>query len=106
VERTARSVVGVAEFLLELYIARTDAAAMSSAARRARLAAHALTGQGTPVRLLRSIFVAEDETCLLLFEAASADAVRTVAGHAGLPLDHLAEVVAEWTTEGNQPCPS
>ena len=49
----------MAEYVLELYVARSDAAAMSSAARRARLAAEALTGEGTAVRYLRSIFVAE-----------------------------------------------
>ena len=37
------------EYVLELYVARSDAAAMSSAARRARLAAEALTGEGTAV---------------------------------------------------------
>jgi hypothetical protein len=96
----------VPEFLLELYMPRTDAVAMSSAARRARLAADELTGDGTPVRFLRSIFVAEDETCFLLYEAASADAVRTAAGRAGLPFDHVAEVVAESNIEENGPCPS
>jgi hypothetical protein len=94
------------EFVLERYVARTAAAAMSRAARRARLAAQQLTGEGTPVRCLRSIFLAADETCFLLFEAASADAVRTAVARAGLPFDHLAEVVAESNTEENGPCPS
>ena len=94
------------EYVLELYVARSDAAAMSSAARRARLAAEALTGEGTAVRYLRSIFVAEYETCFLLYEAASADAVRNAAGRAGLPFDHVAEVVAESNTEETGPCPS
>ena len=94
------------EYVLELYVARSDAAAMSSAARRARLAAEALTGEGTEVRYLRSIFVAEDETCFLLYEAASADTVRTAAGRAGLPFDHVAEVVAESITKETGPCPS
>jgi len=93
----------VAEFVLELYVARTDVAAMNSAARRARLAADELTGEGMTVRYVRSIFVAEDEVCFLLFEAASAEAVRTAAGRAGLPCGQLAEVVAESNTEEN-PC--
>jgi hypothetical protein len=98
----------MSEFVLELYIARTDAAAMNSAARRARLAAEALTGEGTQVRCLRSIFVAEDETCFLLYEAPSADAVRKAAERAGLPFDHVAEVVAESHIEetGRGRCPS
>ena len=94
------------EFVLELYVARTDAAAVSSAAQRARLAAEQLTGEGTPVRCLSWIFIAEDETCFLLYEAASADAVQAAAGRAGLPCDHVAEVVAESNTEETDPCPS
>jgi hypothetical protein len=93
------------EFLLELYVHGPDAA-MSGAARRARLGAKALTGDGTPVRCLRPIFVAEDETCFLLYEAASADAVRRAAERAGLPFEHLAEVVAESNTEETGPCPA
>ena len=58
------------------------------------------------MRYLRSIFVAEDETCFLLYEAASADTVRTAAGRAGLPFDHVAEVVAESITKETGPCPS
>ena len=96
----------MAEFLVELYVARADAAAVSSAARRARLAAQELTGEGTPVRCVRSMFVAEDETCFLLFEAVSADAVRTAAGRAGLPCDRVAEVVAESNAEKTGPCPA
>jgi hypothetical protein len=94
------------EYLLELYVARTDAAAMSMAARRARLAADEMTGDGTPVRCLRSIFVAEDETCFLLYEAVSADAVRKAAVRAGLTFDHVAEVVAESMIPENGPCAS
>jgi hypothetical protein len=93
------------KFLLELYVHGPDAA-MSGAARRARLGAQALTGEGTPVRCLRPIFVAEDETCFLLYEAASADAERTAAGRAGLPFEPLDEVVAESNTEETGPCPA
>ena len=80
------------EFVVELYIARTDAAAMRGAARRARLAAQELAVLGTPVRYMRSIFVPEDETCFLLYEAASPDAVRVAVARADLPSDHVAEV--------------
>jgi hypothetical protein len=96
----------VAEFLLELYVARTDVAGMNRAARQARMAADELTGEGMTVRCLRSIFIAEDETCFLLFEAASADAVRTAAGRAGLPCSYLAEVFAESNTEEDRPFPA
>jgi len=85
----------VAELVVELYVSRTDVAGVERGAQRARLAAEQLTRAGTPVRYLRSMFVPQDETCLVLFEAASADAVRTVARRAALPFDRVAEVVAE-----------
>ncbi|MGH7359236.1 MAG: nickel-binding protein [Candidatus Rokuibacteriota bacterium] len=83
----------MAEFLVELYVSRTDAGAVELGAARARAAAEALTREGTPVRYLRSIFVPEDETCFL-YEAGSADAVREAAGRAGLAFERVAEAIA------------
>lgn len=74
----------MAEYLLELYVSRSDAAAVGQESERARRAALELTGEGTPVRYLRSIFVPEDETCFLLYQAESIDAVRLAAERAGL----------------------
>jgi hypothetical protein len=85
----------VPEFLVELYLSRTDVDGVERGARRARLAAEQLSRAGTPVRYLRSMFVPGDETWLLLYEAASAEAVRTAARRAALPFDRVAEVVAE-----------
>jgi hypothetical protein len=45
------------------------------------------------VRYLRSIFVPEDETCFLVYEAGSADDVRRAATLAGLPADHIVEMI-------------
>jgi len=83
----------VAEFLVELYVSRMNAPNVDSGARRARLAAEALTRSGTTVRYLRSIFVPEDETCFLLFEAASANEVRDAARSAELPFQRISEAV-------------
>ena len=79
------------EFLVELYVSRTDAAAVERSATRARLAAERLTREGKPVRYQRAIFVPEDETCFLLFDAASALHVREAARRADLSFEHLAE---------------
>ena len=72
-------VAAMAEFALELYVSRTDATAARRNAELARTAA-----EGTTVRYLRSIFMPEDETCFLFFEASSAAAVVDVADRAGL----------------------
>jgi len=83
------------EFLVELYAARTDRAAVCGHAQHVRLAAEELTRAGTPVRLLRSIFVPEDETCFYLFEAGSIDVVREAAQRAGLEVEHVSEAVPD-----------
>jgi hypothetical protein len=83
----------VTEYLLELYVARADAVAIDQDTERARLAAEEHTREGTPVRYLRSIFVPDDETCFLIFEAGSADAVRAVAARASLSFDHVATAI-------------
>jgi hypothetical protein len=71
------------EFVAELYVPRGDAGA---AARLTELARRA---EGTGVRFVRSIFMPEDETCFLLYEAESADAVRSATSRASLPVERV-----------------
>jgi Protein of unknown function (DUF4242) len=87
------------EFLVELYVSRTDGASVESNAERSRIAAEELTLEGTPVRYVRSIFVPEDETCFYLYEAASIDDVREVARRAELPLERITAAAGAWNGE-------
>ena len=83
----------MAEFLVEVYVARDD----HRTAREIAAAARAVDGtpaSGRSVRCLRSIFVPEDETCFLLFEAPSADAVGDAVRRAGLLPDHISAAVS------------
>lgn len=105
VRRGERTFGCVAEFLVELYVSRTDAASVERGAARARLAAEQLTREGTPVRYLRSIFVPEDETCFFLCEAGSVEAVRDTARLAGLRFERIAEAVAPTSGGEVQECP-
>jgi len=82
-------------FLLELYVSRTDGAAVERGAEQARLSAEELSREGTPVRYLRSIFVPEDETCFYLYEASSAEIVREAARRASLRFERVAEALTE-----------
>lgn len=80
----------MAEFLVELYVAHSNRAAADGCAARARDATEAV-GR---VRYLGSLFAPEDETCFLLFEADSEDAVLAVAQRARLVFERVAEVHA------------
>ena len=79
----------MAEFLVELYVSGAGADGADRETRRARCAAAALTAEGRPVRLVRSIFVPEDETCFLLVEAETADAVHEAANRAAVPFERV-----------------
>jgi hypothetical protein len=79
----------MAEFLVELYVPGDDRAAARQQTVRAERAAADLTRDGTPVHCRWSVFVPEDETCLLLCDAPSADAVETALARAGLTWEHV-----------------
>jgi hypothetical protein len=79
----------LSEFLLERYASRSDSEAAAAGAERARRAAERMSREGTAVRLVRSIFVPEDETCFELYEAESLDAVREAARRAELRVDRI-----------------
>lgn len=89
----------MAEFLVELYVSRSDAAAVEQSAARARLAAEELSREGTPVRYVRAIFVPEDETCFFLCEAESIDAVRETANRAALRFERVSAAAASPSIE-------
>ena len=57
------------KYIVELYVARGDEAALERGVERTRRAAERLTREGTRVRHLRSLFVPADETCYVLLEA-------------------------------------
>jgi Protein of unknown function (DUF4242) len=88
------------EFLVEFYLSRTDAEALDRSVRRARLAAEEQTRRGMPVRYLRSMYLPEDETCLLLYEAESAEAVRQAGAMAAVTVERVSEVFGD-TRPGN-----
>ena len=81
----------MAEFLVEVYVSRANADAVQDNERRARRCAEELSLEGTPVRFLRSIFVPEDEMCLYLYQAESAEAARQAAERAALLVERVTE---------------
>jgi Protein of unknown function (DUF4242) len=87
------------EYLVELYVSKTNCAAIGAGWERLTRAAAELTDEGRPVRLVRSIFVPEDETCFLLVEAETAEVVRETARRAALTCERLVEAAADLTNE-------
>ena len=85
----------MAEYLVELYVARSDRAGAERRGNRARLAAEQLADEGATVRYVRSFFVPEDETCFYLYEAASPDVVREAARRAGFTSERVTEAVPD-----------
>ena len=83
------------EFVAEQYFSRTDVAGARRAGTAARDAAEQLTREGTEIELVRSIFVPQDETCMLIYEADSLDSVQLAAQRAALTFERIAEAAGE-----------
>jgi hypothetical protein len=60
---------------------------------RCRRACQQLSDRGTPVRLIRSVFVPEDDRCLLVYEAGSAQVVAEAVAAAGLASTRVIEAI-------------
>ncbi len=81
-------------YLVELYLSKSGAGDMRSATARARAAAAEVSTAGAHVQCLRSIFVPEDETWFLLYEASSAATVSRAIARGGLRCGRVVEAVA------------
>jgi hypothetical protein len=79
-------------YCLELYLPRASAARIVEAAAHARRAAGASASRGL-VRYLRTTYLADDETCLHFFEAASVEHVADAARRAGLTTERITRSV-------------
>jgi hypothetical protein len=71
----------VKSYAVKLRWASGDAASLGAAVERA----------GTAVRWVRSVYVPERDTCLLVFEAPTAEAVERASRRAGLTYDRITE---------------
>jgi Protein of unknown function (DUF4242) len=74
-------------FLVEAYTPATIQIAAVEA--RARRAADQLAEAGAQVQYVRAIFVPEDELCLHLLDAASAEAASDLVRRAGISPDRI-----------------
>ena len=95
-----RRVRRVETFVVEIYVSSNADGEPEGMIRRVEEAAHAAAAAGEPVRYVQSIVVPDDESCMIVLEASSADAVDRVIGNAG----HTSLRIAPgWTVEGERP---
>jgi hypothetical protein len=84
----------VATYLVEVYLPELRSGEVRQAVARLRAAAAELTGEGTPVRHLRAIFVPGDELCLHLFEGPSAEVVGEAGRRVGVNFERIVEAAS------------
>ena len=78
-------------YMAEAYMpSTTDLTALEA---EIRSATRTMRKEGARVRFLRSVLVPEDETCLLLFEANSAETVNELGRRASVTLTRVLETV-------------
>jgi hypothetical protein len=80
-------------YLVELQRPSLGWPELDAIAAGARQAAGELTRLGRPVRFLRSVYVPEDGSCLLVYEARSASDVRSAAESVGVGVERVAEAL-------------
>jgi hypothetical protein len=78
-------------YLVETYL--SSVASLDDVEGHASRAAASVSTDGARVRLDRCIYIAEDETCFLLFDAGSIDAVRMATERAGIVPQRVVETV-------------
>jgi hypothetical protein len=77
----------------ERYIPRAEEAVALGQARQVRAAVQRLASGGSPVRLLSTTFVPNEEWVFDLFEAESAEQVRQVYDECSVPVERVTEGV-------------
>jgi hypothetical protein len=81
-------------YLIESYLPRSRSAELRAVVARLRRATESLTAEGTQVRHVRSTFVPDDELCLHLIEAESAEAAGEASRRAGMTPERIVEAVS------------
>jgi hypothetical protein len=84
----------VPSYLVETYLARSQAGERAARDRRARSAAEELTRELAQIHYDRSIHVPEDEICFFVFDAPSSREAARVAQLAGLDPVRVVEAIS------------
>jgi hypothetical protein len=80
-------------YLAELYIPASSA--LADVAAKARAGAEHAAATGAQIRFLQAIFVPQDESCFVLYQAGTPDEVSTAGTFAGLVFDRIMPAICE-----------
>lgn len=80
-------------YLVERSLPGAQVEHIAAAQKRAIEDGKALTAEGKSVRYIRSTFIPGEQTCMCLFEAATADLVREANERAEVPFTRIVEAV-------------
>lgn len=81
----------IAKYYVERHLPGITPEQLKAAAGRAKVTTEQMSGEGTPVRYLRSTFVPSEAKVYCLFEGASADVVKTANERANIPFERILE---------------
>jgi hypothetical protein len=79
------------KFLAEAYLPKPSRAELAAMTGRIRVAVGQLTRDGAGLRYVETIAVPEDEMCLFVYEADTAELVREASARAGIPCERVME---------------
>jgi hypothetical protein len=85
----------VKQFLVEVFVPRSQAGELAAAKAQVRAATTRVSRGDRDIRYVRAIYVPEDETCFYVFDASSADLVAQVSGLAGLRDGRIVETLRD-----------
>jgi len=85
-------------FVVEIYVSRHVDSEPEELIGRVESAARSATAAGEPVRYVRSIFIPDDESYLIVLEASSAEVAERVIANAG---QSAIRIEPAWTGEGS-----
>ena len=78
-------------YMVERHLPGFTTDQLPGAAGAAKSTTEQMTGEGTPVRYLRSMFVPSEEKCFCLFDGPSEEVVAEANDRAGLPYQRIIE---------------
>ena len=76
-------------FMVERNLSGISMDDLGNAQKAAIAKGNEMTGEGTPVRYIRTTFAPEDGRCMCLFEADKSDDVKRLNDEAGLPYSRI-----------------